>query len=75
MDATVGPPTTAVGVVGGVPGTAHQATVTTVDQTQIITLQVGDVTLTGWMWKLDVHTVPKVHVSSSSRLLFSALRL
>lgn len=47
MDAAVGPPTTAVGVVGGVPGTAHQATVTTVDQTQIITLQVGDVTLTG----------------------------
>ncbi|XP_008309311.2 LOW QUALITY PROTEIN: transcriptional repressor CTCF [Cynoglossus semilaevis] len=40
MDAAVGPPTTAVGVVGGVPGTAHQATVTTVDQTQIITLQV-----------------------------------
>lgn len=30
----------AVGVVGGVPGGAHQATVTTVDQTQIITLQV-----------------------------------
>lgn len=30
----------AVGVVGGVTGGAHQATVTTVDQTQIITLQV-----------------------------------
>lgn len=31
----------AMGVVGGVAGAAHQATVTTVDQTQIITLQAG----------------------------------
>lgn len=29
-----------MGVVGGVAGASHQATVTTVDQTQIITLQV-----------------------------------
>lgn len=40
IDATVGGSSAAVGVVGGVPGGAHQATVTTVDQTQIITLQV-----------------------------------
>ncbi|XP_034542123.1 transcriptional repressor CTCF isoform X1 [Notolabrus celidotus] len=38
IDATVGGSTTTVGVVGG--HQAHQATVTTVDQTQIITLQV-----------------------------------
>ncbi|KAG8012283.1 Rho family-interacting cell polarization regulator 1 [Nibea albiflora] len=36
IDAAVG----GSSVVGGVPGAAHQATVTTVDQTQIITLQV-----------------------------------
>uniref|UniRef100_A0A3Q4HD98 Transcriptional repressor CTCF n=1 Tax=Neolamprologus brichardi TaxID=32507 RepID=A0A3Q4HD98_NEOBR len=40
IDAAVGGSSAAVGVVGGVPGGAHQATVTTVDQTQIITLQV-----------------------------------
>ncbi|KAL4005300.1 transcriptional repressor CTCF isoform X1 [Oreochromis niloticus] len=40
IDAAVGGSSAAVGVVGGVPGSAHQATVTTVDQTQIITLQV-----------------------------------
>ncbi|XP_065812778.1 transcriptional repressor CTCF isoform X1 [Labrus bergylta] len=40
IDASVGGSTTTVGVVGGVAGSAHQATVTTVDQTQIITLQV-----------------------------------
>ncbi|AWP07985.1 putative transcriptional repressor CTCF-like [Scophthalmus maximus] len=40
MDAAVGGSSAAVGVVGGVAGSAHQATVTTVDQTQIITLQV-----------------------------------
>lgn len=41
MDGAVGVSSGAAGVVGGVPGAAHQATVTTVDQTQIITLQVG----------------------------------
>lgn len=41
IDAAVGGSSAAVGVVGGVAGAAHQATVTTVDQTQIITLQVG----------------------------------
>ncbi|KAG7231012.1 hypothetical protein INR49_025041 [Caranx melampygus] len=40
IDAAVGGSSAAVGVVGGVAGAAHQATVTTVDQTQIITLQV-----------------------------------
>lgn len=43
IDAAVG----GSSVVGGVAGAAHQATVTTVDQTQIITLQVG-VILTAW---------------------------
>lgn len=41
IDAAVGGSSATVGVVGGVAGAAHQATVTTVDQTQIITLQVG----------------------------------
>lgn len=41
IDAAVGGTSATVGVVGGVAGAAHQATVTTVDQTQIITLQVG----------------------------------
>lgn len=41
IDAAVGGSSAAMGVVGGVAGAAHQATVTTVDQTQIITLQVG----------------------------------
>ncbi|XP_040894001.1 transcriptional repressor CTCF [Toxotes jaculatrix] len=40
IDAAVGGSSAAVGVVGGVAGASHQATVTTVDQTQIITLQV-----------------------------------
>lgn len=41
IDAAVGGSSATMGVVGGVAGAAHQATVTTVDQTQIITLQVG----------------------------------
>ncbi|KAF6716347.1 Transcriptional repressor CTCF [Oryzias melastigma] len=40
MDAAVGASSPSAAVVGGVAGAAHQATVTTVDQTQIITLQV-----------------------------------
>ncbi|XP_026166533.1 transcriptional repressor CTCF isoform X1 [Mastacembelus armatus] len=40
IDTAVGGSSATVGVVGGVAGAAHQATVTTVDQTQIITLQV-----------------------------------
>ncbi|XP_068458713.1 transcriptional repressor CTCF isoform X1 [Clinocottus analis] len=40
IDAAVGGSSAAMGIVGGVAGGAHQATVTTVDQTQIITLQV-----------------------------------
>ncbi|XP_034033164.1 transcriptional repressor CTCF [Thalassophryne amazonica] len=40
IDGTVGGTATTVGVVGAIPGTAHQTTVTTMDQTQIITLQV-----------------------------------
>uniref|UniRef100_A0A8C7WVJ2 Transcriptional repressor CTCF n=1 Tax=Oryzias sinensis TaxID=183150 RepID=A0A8C7WVJ2_9TELE len=40
MDAAVGASSHSAAVVGGVAGAAHQATVTTVDQTQIITLQV-----------------------------------
>ncbi|XP_067356656.1 transcriptional repressor CTCF [Channa argus] len=39
IDAAVGGSSATVGVVGGVAGAAHQATVTTVDQSQIITLQ------------------------------------
>lgn len=41
IDSAVGGSSATLGVVGGVAGAAHQATVTTVDQTQIITLQVG----------------------------------
>ncbi|XP_028286971.1 transcriptional repressor CTCF isoform X1 [Parambassis ranga] len=40
IDAAVRGSSATVGVVGGVGGAAHQATVTTVDQSQIITLQV-----------------------------------
>ncbi|XP_072242644.1 transcriptional repressor CTCF isoform X1 [Leuresthes tenuis] len=40
IDAAVGGSSATTGVVGGVAGASHQATVTTVDQTQIITLQV-----------------------------------
>uniref|UniRef100_A0A3Q3JI61 Transcriptional repressor CTCF n=1 Tax=Monopterus albus TaxID=43700 RepID=A0A3Q3JI61_MONAL len=40
IDAAVAGSSATVGVVGAVAGAAHQATVTTVDQTQIITLQV-----------------------------------
>ncbi|XP_077953364.1 transcriptional repressor CTCF isoform X2 [Gasterosteus aculeatus] len=40
IDSAVGGSSATLGVVGGVAGAAHQATVTTVDQTQIITLQV-----------------------------------
>ncbi|KAM6937643.1 transcriptional repressor CTCF [Xenentodon cancila] len=40
MDGAVRGPSGTASVVGGVTGAAHQATVTTVDQTQIITLQV-----------------------------------
>ncbi|XP_017289401.1 transcriptional repressor CTCF-like isoform X2 [Kryptolebias marmoratus] len=40
MDAAVGGSTAAVGLVGEVAGAAHQAAMTTMDQTQIITLQV-----------------------------------
>ncbi|XP_029008365.1 transcriptional repressor CTCF isoform X2 [Betta splendens] len=40
IDGAIGGSSATVGVVGGVAGAAHQATVTTVDQTQIITLQV-----------------------------------
>ncbi|MEQ2203141.1 hypothetical protein XENOCAPTIV_025376 [Xenoophorus captivus] len=40
IDAAVGGSSATVGMVGAVAGAAHQATMTTVDQTQIITLQV-----------------------------------
>ncbi|KAF7645111.1 hypothetical protein LDENG_00209960 [Lucifuga dentata] len=46
IDAAVGGAAATVGVVTGVAGAAHQATVTTVDQTQIITLQVSAIPIT-----------------------------
>ena len=57
IDAAVGGSSTTVGVVGGVAGAAHQATVTTVDQTQIITLQVCAV-LTSWLHQVISPLIP-----------------
>ena len=73
IDAAVGGSSATVGVVGGVAGAAHQATVTTVDQTQIITLQVGVLfrlwcpplisvifNRYSWTWSLDFLSGPQV---------------
>lgn len=72
IDAAVGG--SSVGVVGGVAGAAHQATVTTVDQTQIITLQVGYVFTSQhpWMFFLCVLFGLYIHLlDESSESTFS----